>query len=97
MAPNRIKTIVRVRPTLRGEPRDDGGVSVDSQTEVTVVNPRETKSTYRFKFASVRRRECIDEQMLTTGTSRRMDRPPARKTSGSETYRHSFQAFGEEW
>lgn len=48
----KIKTIVRLRPTLPTEQQDDG-IEIDSDTSLSVVNPRDPTQKFSYSFQSV--------------------------------------------
>ncbi|KIO25288.1 hypothetical protein M407DRAFT_25405 [Tulasnella calospora MUT 4182] len=48
----KIKTIVRLRPSIKTE-QPDNGIVIDSPTSLSVVNPRNPVESFRFKYQSV--------------------------------------------
>ncbi|KAG9016708.1 hypothetical protein FRB90_002430 [Tulasnella sp. 427] len=48
----KIKTIVRLRPSIKSE-QPDSGIVIDSPTTISVVNPRNPVESFRFKYQSV--------------------------------------------
>ncbi|KAG9045400.1 hypothetical protein FS837_006360 [Tulasnella sp. UAMH 9824] len=48
----KIKTIVRLRPSIKTE-QPDNGIVIDSSTSLSVVNPRNPVESFRFKYQSV--------------------------------------------
>lgn len=61
---HKIKTIVRLRPTLPSEPVD-GGITIEPTigTTLSVVNPRETTQRFKFSFPSVYGPEATQEDI----------------------------------